>query len=206
MPHPEGGWEGEGQAVLCAQVVRLSKMLGRMAQALEAADEEAALMFSRCAFETIVNFHYLRTPSGEGAEAEGRMRLFKIAGYRPELKIRRDLRARIAQSDPAISDLEKEALEGIDAYWEAEAMPDKVQELPDMVSRLRMADMDPRAEIYYFAIPSQAIHGSYQNLTKFHLQPGSPHGSADPWHRSGRRTRGTWPPGSRPAPAEPLPS
>lgn len=172
MPHPEGGWSDEGKAVLCAQVVRLSKMLTRMAHAIEAEDEETALIFSRCAFETIVNFHYLRTPSGDRAEAEKRLRLFKVAGFRPESKIRRDLRARITQTDPTIDDLERDALEGIDAYWEAEAMPDKVQELPDIASRLRKADMDPRAEIYYFAIPSQAIHGSYQNLLKFHLQLG----------------------------------
>jgi hypothetical protein len=155
-----------------------------MAKALATLDEEAALIFCRCAFETVVNFHYLRTPNGDETQVAERMRLFKMAGYRPELKIRRNLRGRAAGEGPSLDELDTAALKGLDAYWKAEAMPDKVQDLPGVADRLNLADMDPLAEIYYFAIPSQAIHGTYQNLAKFHLQQGEAEGTVAPRYQA----------------------
>ncbi len=168
VPTPPDGWKDTQEAVLCGHVVRLSKILGRVSNALRQGDGEAALMFSRCATETIVNFNFLLRPGQEGLD---RLRLFKEAGFRPELKIRRDLRERHAAKEGSELDpSEVGALEGLNDFWSTHSLPDKVVDLPSMEDRLRKSGMDPKTDLFFISMPSQAIHGTYQNIMDFHLE------------------------------------
>ena len=168
VPAPPEGWMNEQEAILCGHVVRLSKMLGRISSALDQGDGEAALMFSRCAIETIVNFYYLHRPDEEGL---GRLLCFKESGFRPELKIRRDLQKRHAANEGSDLDpSEIAALKGFNDFWSEHNLPDRVVALPSMEERLRGSGMDPKTDLFFFSMPSQAIHGTYQNIMDFHLE------------------------------------
>jgi hypothetical protein len=112
-------------------------------------------MFSRCATETIVNFYYLHLPNQEGLD---RLRRFKESGFRPEFKIRLDLRERHAAKEGSELDpSEVEALEGLNDFWSTHSLPDKVVDLPPMKDRLLKSGMDPKTDLFFFWKPTATM-------------------------------------------------
>jgi hypothetical protein len=166
LPSPLGGWSDERQAILCALMVRVSKLLRRMARACQDGDLEATETWARCAFESIVNFHYLQ-PEETGSE---RLQRFKVSGYTPQRMILDHLE-------------EKETSEGREGLeeWKLQAKAGLLDfmttngllEAPgtgQFWKRLEAAGFDRKMETYLWALPSKAVHGTYPNLLEVHLE------------------------------------
>lgn len=166
LPTPVGGWSDERQAILCGLMVRVSKLLRRMARACQEGDAEATETWARCAFESIVNFHYL-WPEETGP---ARLQRFKVSGYTPQRMILEHLEKKESSArGEGLDELELQAKAGL-----LDFMTTKGLRVPlstgKFWERLETAGFDRMMETHLWALPSKAVHGTYPNLLEVHLE------------------------------------
>lgn len=166
LPFPPGGWSDERQAILCGLMVRISKLLRRMSRACQEGDSEATETWARCAFESIVNFHYL-WPEETGPE---RLQRFKVSGYTPQRMILDHLKEKeSSEGGEGLEELEQQAKAGLLDFMTTNGLL-KTDGTGQFWKRLEAAGLDRKIETYLWALPSKAVHGTYPNLLEVHLE------------------------------------
>lgn len=166
LPSPVGGWSDERQAILCALMVRVSKLLRRMARACREGDSEATETWARCAFESIVNLHYLWSEE-TGLE---RLQRFKVSGYTPQRMILDHLKVKESgEGGEGLEELEQQAKAGLLDFMTNNGLLE-ADGTGQFWKRLEAAGFDRKMETYLWALPSKAVHGTYPNLVELHLE------------------------------------
>jgi hypothetical protein len=151
------------QAVLVGLLIRTGKMLLRMTASIGERDGEATDIYARCIFESVVNARKILAAS---KKRNSLARDFVEAGFIPEEVIRRDLESRMARG---LDEEEQQVLDGLKSWAADTEIPTKITGFGVMKARIEAAKLDLKSEIYFWILPSQAVHGTWRNLVEHHL-------------------------------------
>lgn len=156
VPGDGSGWPPE-EGMRCGLVGRLSRLFARMSSAVNHYDFEAADIFARCAFESCSDLSQMLDDKTDDRIAFQTFRIGKTKQFRDvvleHLKLANDL-----------DDEEAERRERLLADSQI-----KVKQ-PSMNSLMRAKGLDPLERGMLWNLPSQAIHGTHENLGIYHLK------------------------------------
>lgn len=171
LPKDPGGWDRD-RAILCGQMVRLSKLLHGVLGYGSEDRRELVSIISRCAFETAVNICYLI----ENFDPET-LRNYRLYSLRHERRLRDEILANIKAREGKVLHIENRMLASIDkAFLRAGIRPAEVD--PDnrsswggrsIYNRAKAVGLD-HLYLSLFSGGSHAVHGNWQDLIDYHLQ------------------------------------
>lgn len=150
------GWPPE-EGMCCGLMGRLFRLFARVRQAIEHKDFEAADIYTRCALESCFDLLQILDDESEDRAAFQSYRIGKVRQFR-------DVVLEHLAAETALSEEDEKRREHLLADKEAGAKTLGIDSL------LKQKGVEPIARAILWNYPSQAIHGTHENLGTYHLK------------------------------------